>query len=117
VDLSAVKAAARPELVGYAAAAADNAMDLLDDAELLSGAGRRARAYSAAVLAIEEFGKAAGLCRRIRTALGEQPRTASICPVVSPSHAANASSSWSAAGNLRKATVIPASSPEYSRAR
>ena len=61
VDLSAVKAAARPELVGYAAAAADNAMDLLDDAELLSGAGRRARAYSAAVLAIEEFGKAAGL--------------------------------------------------------
>lgn len=61
MDLTAVKAAPRLELVGYAAAAADNAMDLLDDAELLSGAGRRARAYSAAVLAIEEFGKAAGL--------------------------------------------------------
>jgi AbiV family abortive infection protein len=45
----------------YATAAADNAHDLLDDAELLSGAGRVARAYSVAVLALEEFGKAACL--------------------------------------------------------
>jgi len=61
VDLRAVKAASRTELCAYAAAAADNAVGLFDDAELLSGAGRRARAYSLAVLAVEEFGKATSL--------------------------------------------------------
>jgi hypothetical protein len=49
--------------------------------------------------------------------VGEQPRTAAICPVVSLSQAASASSSRSAAGKLRNAAVIVASSPEYSRAR
>jgi AbiV family abortive infection protein len=61
VDLRAVNAAARPELLAYAAAAADNGRSLLDDAELLSGAGRLARAYSLAVLALEELGKVAGV--------------------------------------------------------
>jgi AbiV family abortive infection protein len=61
VDLRAVKAASRTELCAYAAAAADNAVGLFDDAELLSGAGRHARAYSLAVLAVEEFGKATSL--------------------------------------------------------
>jgi AbiV family abortive infection protein len=61
MDLSAVKAAKRPELLACAVAAAENAQDLLDDAELLFGAGRHARAYSLAVLAVEEFGKAASL--------------------------------------------------------
>ena len=44
-----------------AIAAARNAQDLLQDAELLAGAGRTARAYSVAVLAVEECGKAASL--------------------------------------------------------
>ena len=61
VDLRAVKAASRTELCASAAAAADNAVGLFDDAELLSGAGRYARAYSLAVLAVEEFGKATSL--------------------------------------------------------
>lgn len=61
MNLEAVKAAARPKLLAYAAAAADNAKGLLDDAELLAGTGRLARAYSLAVLALEEFGKVAGL--------------------------------------------------------
>jgi AbiV family abortive infection protein len=61
VDLRAVNAAARSDIVGYAVAAGDNAERLLDDAELLSGAGRLARACSLAVLALEEIGKLAGL--------------------------------------------------------
>ena len=61
MDLGAVKAASRAELCAYAAAAADNAVGLFDDAELLSGAGRYARAYALAVLAVEEFGKATSL--------------------------------------------------------
>ena len=61
MDLGAVKAASRPELLACVAAAAENARGLLDDAELLSGAGRHARAYSLAVLAVEEFGKATSL--------------------------------------------------------
>ncbi len=61
VGLRAVKAASKTELCASAAAAADNAVGLFDDAELLSGAGRYARAYSLAVLAVEEFGKAASL--------------------------------------------------------
>jgi AbiV family abortive infection protein len=45
-------------LVGFAAAAAQNARDLLADAELLLGAGHWARAYSLALLAAEEWAKA-----------------------------------------------------------
>ncbi len=44
-----------------AVAAARNARGLVQDAELLSGAGRRARAYSLAGLAVEEVGKAGSL--------------------------------------------------------
>jgi hypothetical protein len=61
MDLRAVKAANRPELLACATAAAENGQDLLDDAELLHDAGRRARAYSLAVLAVEEFGKTLNL--------------------------------------------------------
>jgi len=58
VDLSAVKAASRTELAACARAAAKNAAALLRDAELLAGAGCNGRAYSLAVLAVEEVGKA-----------------------------------------------------------
>jgi AbiV family abortive infection protein len=61
VDLEAVKAASTLELVRCAVGAAVNAQGLLDDAELLSAAGRRARGYALAALAVEEAGKAAGL--------------------------------------------------------
>jgi AbiV family abortive infection protein len=61
MDLRAVKAANGPQLLACATAAAENAHDLLADAELLSGAGRHARAYSLGVLAVEEFGKAVNL--------------------------------------------------------
>ena len=56
-----MKGAPAPELARGAIAAARNACGLLDDAELLSGAGRLARAYSLAGLAVEEVGKAGGL--------------------------------------------------------
>jgi len=58
VDLTAVKAATRAELADCAIAAARNAQGLLNDAELLAASGRKARAYSLAVLAVEESGKA-----------------------------------------------------------
>jgi AbiV family abortive infection protein len=61
VDLGAVKAAATPDLVKCAVGAAANAGDLLDDAEVLSAAGRHARAYALAALAVEEAGKAVSL--------------------------------------------------------
>ncbi len=61
MDLEAVKAAATPDLVKCAVGAAVNAQGLLDDAELLSAAGRHARAYALAALAVEEAGKAADL--------------------------------------------------------
>jgi AbiV family abortive infection protein len=61
MDLRAVKAASGPQLLACAAAAAENAQDLLDDAEMVSAAGRHSRAYSLAVLAVEEFGKAVSL--------------------------------------------------------
>ena len=54
VDLGAVKAASRPEVAAFAIAAACNAQGLLQDAELLAGADRPARAYSLAALAVEE---------------------------------------------------------------
>jgi len=61
VHLGAVKAASPPQLAACAIAAARNAQGLLQDAELLAGAGRPARAYSVGVLAVEECGKAAYL--------------------------------------------------------
>jgi len=61
VDLRAVKAATVPELAAYAIAAARNAQGLLRDAEILAQAGCPARAYSIAVLAVEECGKAAAV--------------------------------------------------------
>jgi AbiV family abortive infection protein len=68
VDLRAVKASTQPDLAACAIAAARNAQGLLDDAELLAGAGRTGRAYSLAVLAVEECGKALDL-----TALAVMP--------------------------------------------
>ena len=61
MDLRAVKAASRAELSACAVASARNAQQLLYDAEALAGSGSRGRAYSLAVLAVEESGKAAGL--------------------------------------------------------
>jgi AbiV family abortive infection protein len=61
VDLAAVKEAPAPALARAAAAAARNARGLVEDAELLSGSGRLARAYSLAGLAVEELGKAGGM--------------------------------------------------------
>jgi AbiV family abortive infection protein len=61
VDLKAVKAASTHELVTCAIGAAVNAEGLLEDAELLSAAGRHARAYALAALAVEEAGKAVAM--------------------------------------------------------
>jgi AbiV family abortive infection protein len=61
VDLAAVKDASARELAQASAAAARNARGLADDAELLSGAGRLARASALAGLAVEEVGKACAL--------------------------------------------------------
>jgi len=61
VDLGAVKEAPVRDLARGAIAAARNARGLVEDAELLSGAGRRARAYSLAGLAVEEVGKSGSL--------------------------------------------------------
>jgi AbiV family abortive infection protein len=61
MDLKAVKEASRQQLVACAAAAATNGRDLLDDAEHLADADRHPRAYSLAVLAVEEYGKAVSL--------------------------------------------------------
>src|SRR5262249_30412201 len=62
VDLRAVKAASRTQLSACACAAARNAHGLLHDAEVLARSGATARAYSLAALAVEECGKALGLC-------------------------------------------------------
>lgn len=56
-----MKSAATPVLVSCAVGAAVNAQGLLDDAQLLSTAGRPARAFALAALAVEEAGKAADL--------------------------------------------------------
>jgi len=61
MDLGAVKQAPARELARGSCGAANNARCLVEDAELLSGAGRLARAYSLAGLAIEEVGKAGSL--------------------------------------------------------
>jgi AbiV family abortive infection protein len=61
VDLRAVKAASRPQLVAFAVEAALNARGLLNDAQILAGARSWPRAYSLAALAVEECGKTFGL--------------------------------------------------------
>jgi len=61
VDLAAVRVAPVPLLACGAVAAARNVLTLVEDAEVLSAAGRPARAYSLAVLAVEELGKAGSL--------------------------------------------------------
>ena len=61
VDLGAVKAAEKTELIRCALGAAVNARDLLGDAEWLSAGVRSARAYTLAALAVEEAGKAVTL--------------------------------------------------------
>ena len=61
MDLAAVKQAPARELARACVAAARNACGLVEDAELLSGAGRLARSYSLAGLAVEEVGKAGSL--------------------------------------------------------
>jgi len=61
VDLAAVKDAPALVLARGSVAAAKNARGLVQDAEMLSGAGRLARAYSLAGLAVEEVGKAGSL--------------------------------------------------------
>ena len=58
MDLAAVKEAPTRSLARGAVAAARNARGLVEDAELLAAAGRPARAYSLAGLAVEEVGKA-----------------------------------------------------------
>jgi AbiV family abortive infection protein len=70
VDLRAIKAAKRTELLACACAATRNAHGLLGDAEVLARAGSAARAYSLAALAVEECGKAAAL-----SALAVLPRS------------------------------------------
>jgi AbiV family abortive infection protein len=61
VDLDSVKAAPTLVLIRGTVAAARNAQDLLYDAQVLAQAGRAARAYSLAALAVEEAGKASSL--------------------------------------------------------
>jgi AbiV family abortive infection protein len=56
-----VRAAPTPVLLRGITAAARNAEGLLYDAQVLAEAGRGARAYSLAALAVEEAGKAGGL--------------------------------------------------------
>ena len=56
-----MKDAPARELARGSVAAAKNAYGLVADAELLSGAGRLARAYSLAGFAVEEVGKAGSL--------------------------------------------------------
>jgi AbiV family abortive infection protein len=70
VDLPAIKAAARAQLLACALAAARNVLGLLSDAEILAASGSTARAYSLAALAVEECGKA--MCLIALTVL---PRT------------------------------------------
>jgi AbiV family abortive infection protein len=61
MDFRAVKAASQSDLASCAIAAGRNAQGLLQDAELLAASGRKARAYTLAVFAVEECGKAMSL--------------------------------------------------------
>ena len=58
MDAKAIRTADRRVLVGYVAAAAENARGLLADAEMLLETGRWVRAYSLAALAAEAWAKA-----------------------------------------------------------
>ena len=58
MDLAAIKAAGRADLLACALAAARNVLGLRSDAEVLAGSGSAARAYSLAALAVVECGKA-----------------------------------------------------------
>lgn len=69
MDLPAIRAASRAELIACTLAAARNGLALLRDAEVLAGSSSAGRAYSLAVLAVEECGKALSL-----TALAVLPR-------------------------------------------
>jgi AbiV family abortive infection protein len=62
MDLRGVKAASVPQLVACAVETAVNARGLLYDAQILAAARCWPRAYSLAALAVEECGKAFGLC-------------------------------------------------------
>ena len=73
VDLRAVKAASRADLLACARAAARNGQGLLRDAELLAAADARARAYSLAAFAVEECGKA--MCLAALAVLPRSMRT------------------------------------------
>ncbi len=73
VDLPAIKAAHRADLLACAMAAARNVLGLLRDAEMLAGSGFTARAYSLAALAVEECGKA--LCLTALAVLPRKQRT------------------------------------------
>lgn len=68
MDLRAVKSAPRAELAACAVAAAGNARDLLRDAGMLAAVASNGRAYSLAVLSVEETGKGMDL-----TALAAMP--------------------------------------------
>lgn len=73
MDLGAVKAARRTDLFACAMAAARNAHGLLHDSEVLAERGCSARAYSLAVLAVEECGKA--VCLSVLALLPRTMRT------------------------------------------
>jgi AbiV family abortive infection protein len=77
MDLAAVKVASGPELTAAAAAAAENAADLVDEAELLSVSRHASRACSLAALAVEEVGKAHGLA----ALAGMRPNVRAQAPV------------------------------------
>jgi AbiV family abortive infection protein len=68
MDLHAVKTAPAPVLAAGAAAAAENACELVEEAELLLNARRAGRAVSLAAFSVEEAGKAIAL-----TALAGMP--------------------------------------------
>ena len=61
MDFDAVKRASGADLVECAIAAVANGRGLLEDAEMLSLAGRLGRASALAVLAVEEVGKGVGM--------------------------------------------------------
>lgn len=61
MNIQEVASADQRTLIGFAAAAARNALDMLSDAELLCTGQRWARTYALAVLAVEELGKASGV--------------------------------------------------------
>ena len=77
MDLGAIQDAPALVLARGTMAATRNAQELLHDARVLAAAGSRARAYSLAVLAVEEAGKAGNLAllTALPTALRAQARS------------------------------------------